>query len=91
MVNSNILHLVLKHKWFDKINSGSKTSEYRQCSDYWNKRLKQHKYDTVTFHKGYTNTTISYKIKSISITTKPNDLKLDKCWEIELGDKTSYK
>lgn len=33
------LHLVLKHKWYDKIASGEKTSEYRACSPYWNKRL----------------------------------------------------
>lgn len=33
------LHLVLKSKWFDKIASGEKTSEYRECKPYWNKRL----------------------------------------------------
>lgn len=33
------LHLVLKSKWFDKIESGEKTTEYRQCKNYWNKRL----------------------------------------------------
>lgn len=33
------LHLVLKHKWYDKIASGKKTSEYRECKPYWNKRL----------------------------------------------------
>lgn len=33
------LHLVLKSKWFDKIASGKKTSEYRECKPYWNKRL----------------------------------------------------
>ena len=39
MKNRTTLHLVLKHHWFDKIVSGEKTSEYRECSDYWNKRL----------------------------------------------------
>ena len=33
------LHLVLKSKWYDKIASGEKTSEYRVCSNYWNKRF----------------------------------------------------
>ena len=33
------LHLVLKSQWFDKIESGEKTTEYRQCKAYWNKRL----------------------------------------------------
>lgn len=36
---SKTLHLVLKSKWYDKIASGEKTSEYRKCSHYWNKRL----------------------------------------------------
>lgn len=78
------LHLVLKHCWFDKIVSGEKTSEYRECSDYWNKRLTNKHYDTVVFHKGYTNTTATYKIASISITTDKNDLNLPECWEIKL-------
>lgn len=33
------LHLVLKHKWYNKIESGEKTSEYRECKPYWNNSL----------------------------------------------------
>lgn len=33
------LHLVLKHKWYEKIASGEKTSEYRECKPYWNKKF----------------------------------------------------
>lgn len=33
------LHLVLKGCWYDKIASGEKTSEYRECKPYWNKRF----------------------------------------------------
>lgn len=84
MKNNTILHLVLKHQWFDKIVSGEKTSEYRECSDYWNKRFTNAKYDTVVFHKGYTSTTATYKIVSIRITHAPNDLNAEKCWEIKL-------
>ncbi len=84
MNKASVLHLVLKHHWFDKIVSGEKTSEYRECSDYWNKRLTNNHYDTVVFHKGYTNITAVYKIVSISITTTPNDLNLPRCWEIKL-------
>lgn len=36
----SVLHLVLKYEWYDKIASGEKTTEYRECSDYWNQRLK---------------------------------------------------
>ena len=80
----NVLHLVLKHHWFDKIVSGEKTSEYRECTKYWDKRLQNKKYDSVIFHKGYTNTTATYKIVSIALTTNKNDLNLPQCWEIKL-------
>lgn len=85
MKNNTTLHLVLTHYWFDKIVSGAKTSEYRECSEYWNKRLQNNKYDMVVFHKGYTNVTAVYKIISIKITTDSNDLGLKKCWEIKLS------
>lgn len=92
------LHLVLKSKWYDKIESGEKTSEYRVCSEYWNKRfagnkdstsihLRQFIYDTVVFHKGYSATTMEFKIIKIQITQEPNDLGLEKCWEIKLGQR----
>ena len=92
------LHLVLKRNWYEKIASGEKTSEYRECSPYWNRRftgdkdstrihLRQFIYKTVVFHKGYTKETMEFEIKSIGITTQENDLGLDKCWEIKLGDR----
>lgn len=33
------LHLVLKGKWFDMIDSGVKLEEYREIKGYWVKRL----------------------------------------------------
>ena len=81
------LHLVLTRHWFDKIVSGLKTSEYRKCSEYWNKRLDNKHFDIVVFHRGYTNITATYKIISIEITTDKNDLNLPKCWEIKLAKK----
>lgn len=91
------LHLVLKHKWYDKIASGEKTSEYRACSPYWNKRLSiwhetingrvcdcSSMYETVIFHRGYTAETMEFEIKFIGITTEKNDLNLPRCWEIKL-------
>lgn len=81
------LHLVLKHHWFDKIVSGEKTAEYRECRAYWNRRLGNKKYDVVIFHRGYTNKIAAYKIASIGITTEKNDLGVDKCWKIKLANK----
>lgn len=34
-----ILHLVLKKKWFDMIESGKKPEEYREIKPYWMNRL----------------------------------------------------
>lgn len=34
------LHLPLKAKWYDMIESGVKTEEYREIKPYWSKRLE---------------------------------------------------
>lgn len=36
---SNILDLILKHKYYDMIDSGEKTEEYREIKSYWIKRI----------------------------------------------------
>lgn len=95
MSNHNTLHLVLKDVWYDKIASGEKTSEYRECKPYWNKKFTGDKYrsglclkyDTVVFHKGYTATTMEFEIRSIDILYGYNDLNLPYCWEIKLGQR----
>lgn len=94
------LHLVLKGKWYDLIDCGAKTSEFRACTPYWNRRFcggkdifptertECHLYDTVVFHRGYTNKTMKFQIDFIRILNSPfNDLHLDKCWEIKLGER----
>ncbi len=85
------LHLILKGVWYDKIESGEKTREYRACSDYWNTRFAKcgctRPYETVKFRRGYHRDapTMEFEIKKIFITNKPNDLGLAQCWEIDLG------
>ena len=76
---SKILHLVLKRKWWDMIESGEKKEEYRTHSDYWTKRLVDGEYygsddldrykpfENVCFHIGYTNTTMTFRIAHIYI------------------------
>lgn len=58
----NTLHLVLTGKWYDMIESGEKTEEYRRICPYWDKRLDvaSDHYEKVTFHRGYTNTCCSF-------------------------------
>ena len=43
MENDKSLHLVLKRKWYDMIDSGIKTEEYREIKPYWEKRLLDYK------------------------------------------------
>ena len=38
-VNMKTLHLPLKAKWYEMIESGVKTEEYREIKPYWFKRL----------------------------------------------------
>ena len=86
MKQADTLHLVLKSKWYEMIESGEKTEEYRETKKYWLKRIlgvstpsipvltliarkisKQTRYERVCFHRGYTNRTMSFEIKGISV------------------------
>lgn len=49
-----ILHLHLKHKYYDEVSSGIKKEELRQCTDYWAKRIVNVEYDKICIHKGFT-------------------------------------
>ena len=47
------LHLNIKKKYFDEIKNGIKTEEYRKVCPFWNKRLKDKKFDRVLIKLGY--------------------------------------
>lgn len=89
---SDILHLVLKHEWFEKIKSGKKTSEYRECKTFWNKRFnpivsgEKPIWKYVFFHDGYTDNILKCELLSISLTKEKNDLNQDQVWELKLGN-----
>lgn len=67
----NILYLPLKSEWYNLIESGIKTEEYREIKPYWIKRLCisdsdfKH-YDKVKFSYGYTKKTMTFLIEKIS-------------------------
>ena len=48
-----ILHLNLYRKYFDAIADGTKTTEYRDKTDYWKKRIEGRQYDIIKFRNGY--------------------------------------
>lgn len=65
------LHLALKHKYYNQIERGEKKVEYRDNTLYWRVRIVKpwcsNGGNTVTFHRGYTNTTMTFKISSLVI------------------------
>lgn len=89
----SVLHLVLKYEWYDKIASGEKTTEYRECSDYWNQRLKNKRYDLVRFQRGYYKNPANmlFKIKQIHKWRGANDLNQAEVWAIDLGERINNR
>ena len=51
---NRVLHLVLKRKYFERIHSGIKTTEYRDFTPYWQKRIEGKHYTHIKFQLGYT-------------------------------------
>lgn len=67
------LHLVLTYHWFDEIEAGKKTVEYRDKTMYWYNRiwLKRKEIKTVTFSRGYTSRTLTFDVTAIDEGTCP--------------------
>jgi len=57
-----VLHLVLKGKYYDAIERGEKRCEYRDNTPYWRKRILEKDPNVVVFHRGYTNQTMAFRI-----------------------------
>lgn len=71
-LHADTLHLVLTYKWYDMIASGEKKEEYRENK--WTSRIigknaniynLKPKYKTVTFHRGYSSTTMTFYIEGV--------------------------
>ena len=50
---NNTLHLVLKRKYFERIFNGTKTTEYRDFTEYWKKRIDGKHYTHIKFQLAY--------------------------------------
>lgn len=59
------LHLPLKAKWYEMIESGVKTEDYREIKPYWTKRIGI--MDAVKFSYGYTKRTMMFECRRITI------------------------
>ena len=51
---NKVLHLVLKRKYFERIYNGTKKTEYRDFTPYWQKRIEGKHYTHIKFQLAYT-------------------------------------
>ena len=58
--NNATLYLIVYADIMDRILSGEKTTEYRECTDYWKKRIEDRPYSRVKLTNGYGNDTRRY-------------------------------
>ena len=58
--SSNTLYLIVYKDIMDRILKGEKTIEYRDCGEYWDKRIKGRDYSKVRITNGYGNKTRPY-------------------------------
>ena len=80
-----ILYLIVIKEVWDRIVSGIKTIEYRECSKYWNKRIENRHYDFVKITNGYGNATRPYRLYEYTgyeIVNKDNQ----DCYAIDISD-----
>ena len=90
MVYKNMLYLIVYKEVMERIFSGEKLIEYRECTKYWDKRLKDKEYQFMRITNGYGNDTRPYIImeyKPIGIVERDNKphyaIKCDKSKWIE--------
>ncbi len=56
----NTLYLIVYKDIFERIMSNEKVVEYRECTKYWDKRLKDKSYSKLRITNGYGNDTRPY-------------------------------
>ena len=81
-----ILHLNLYRKYFDAIAEGTKTTEYRDKTDYWKRRIEGREYDIIKFRNGYATEapTMLVEYSGYDITDR-YEIKLGKIIEVNYG------
>ena len=79
-----VLHLNLYRKYFDQILKGEKTTEYREVTPYWSKRLEGRHYDVIQFRNGYAKVApmMIVEFKGMGIVT----FQTTSTYAIELGE-----
>ena len=62
MNKENTLYLIVYKEVINRIFSGEKTIEYRECTKYWKKRIEDKEYQFMRITNGYGNDTRPYII-----------------------------
>ena len=85
-----ILHLNLYRKYFDAIADGTKTTEYRDKTDYWKRRIEDREYDVIKFRNGYAKDapTMLVEYNGYDITDR-YEIKLGKITEVNYGKRNN--
>ena len=60
MNKENTLYLIVYKEVINRIFSGEKTIEYRECTKYWKKRIEDKQYRFMRITNGYGNETRPY-------------------------------
>jgi len=74
-----LLQLNLHRQFFCAVLNGSKKIEYRERSDYWERRLTSKKYTHIRFRNGY------LKVAPEMIVELKRTVETDDCYELHLG------
>ena len=61
-IANNTLYLIVVKEVWDRIVSGDKTIEYRERTDYWDKRIHNRDYEYLRITNGYGNQTRPYRL-----------------------------
>lgn len=73
---TDTLRVILKHKYYKLVEEGKKTIEYRKNTRYWRRRIFRNgkykdtgklKFNTITFHKGYTKEVLKFNIAKVIV------------------------
>ena len=62
VAKDKILYLIVIKEVWDRIVKGDKVVEYRERTDYWDKRINARHYDYVKISNGYGNDTRPYRL-----------------------------
>ena len=71
-----ILHLVLKRKYWERIYNGTKTTEYRDFTKYWQRRLEGKQFTHINFQLAYSKNppTMLVEIKDRNVVDYKDEL-----------------